>query len=379
VKFCAGKRAVLMMEEGHPDYIEQALCTILRRGDLNTKVFGKDVLPMGGEYTADVVLKGLTAFLDKVRPAGFDTLIDDAKAQAERIAGYKATANELVGTNIPGRNPTFCTGCPERPMFTSVKLVERELGKTHVSGDIGCHSFGMYAPFNVGNTCVGYGLGLASSTGIASNFGKRTISIMGDGGFWHNGLTTGVASATYNNADSVLIVIKNGYTSATGWQFLPSSVQRREGLEKHDQSIENALRGVGIKWMRKVDNYKVGKVSKVLREALTTAEKGLKVIIAEGECLSGCPSLTIKENPDTLRRDPVATVIESCVGCGLCGEVSHAAILCPSFYKTEVVHNPGVIERGLDRLRRRIISWMVTPAAAPTPLIGQVDLAQAAE
>ncbi len=135
--------------------------------------------------------------------------------------------------------------------------------------------------------------------------------------------------------------------------------------------------------MRTVNNYKVGKVAKVLREALTTAEKGLKVIIAEGECmlakqrrvraedakniaagrrvakpkfgiddqvctgdhscirLSGCPSLTIKENPDPLRRDPVATVIESCVGCGLCGEVSHAAILCPSFYKTEVVHNPA--------------------------------------
>ena len=108
---------------------------------------------------------------------------------------------------------------------------------------------------------------------------------MGDGGFWHNGLTTGVASATYNNADSVLIVIKNGYTSATGWQFLPSSAQRREGLVAQDQSVENALRGVGIKWMRKVDNYKVAKVAKVIREALTTAEKGLKVIIAEGECM----------------------------------------------------------------------------------------------
>src|SRR5262245_10223008 len=421
-QFCAGKRAVLMMEEGHPDYIEQMLCTVLRRADLNTKVFGKDVLPMGGEYTADVVMKGLTAFLDKVRPSGFDALIDDARAQAERIAGYRATANELVGSSIPGRNPTFCTGCPERPMFTSIKLAERELGPTHVSGDIGCHSFGMYAPFNLGNTCVGYGLGLASSTGIAANFGKRTVSIMGDGGFWHNGLTTGVASATYNNADSVLIVMKNGYTSATGWQFLPSSAQRREGLEMQDQSVENALRGVGVKWLRVVDNYKVGKVAKVIREALTTAEKGLKVIVAQGECmlakqrrvraedakniaagrrvakpkfgvddqvctgdhscirLSGCPSLAIKENPDPLRRDPVATVIETCVGCGLCGEVSHAAILGPSFYKTELVHNPGVIERSLDRLRRRAIAWLATPPAAPTPLLpNAVGFAQAAE
>jgi indolepyruvate ferredoxin oxidoreductase alpha subunit len=421
-QFCAGKRAVLMLEEGHPDYIEQSLNTILRRADINTRVHGKDVMPMGGEYTADVVMKGLTAFLDKTRPKGLEAMVDAAAAQAAEIAGYKAKAAELTGTSIPGRNPTFCTGCPERPMFTSIKLAERELGPTHVSGDIGCHSFGMYPPFHLGNTCVGYGLGLASSTGIAPNFAKRTISIMGDGGFWHNGLTTGVASATYNNADGVLIVIKNGYTSATGWQFLPSSVQRREGLEPRNQTIESALQGVGIKWLRKVDNYKVAKVAKVIREALTTAEKGLKVIVAEGECmlakqrrvraedakniaagrrvakpkfgiddqvctgdhscirLSGCPSLTIKENPDPLRRDPVATVIESCVGCGLCGEVSHAAILCPSFYKTEVVHNPGVIERMMDRVRRRVIAWMATPPAEPVPLLpGEVRLAQAAE
>ena len=421
-QFCAGKRAVLMIEEGHPDYIEQMLCTVLRRADLNTKVFGKDVLPMGGEYTADVVMKGLIGFLDKARPAGLDGVVDTAKKQVEQIAGYKATANELVGTAIPGRNPTFCTGCPERPMFASIKLAERELGKTHVSGDIGCHSFGMYAPFNIGNTCVGYGLGLASSAGIAANFGKRTISIMGDGGFWHNGLTTGVASTTYNNSDGVLVVIKNGYTSATGWQFLPSSMQRREGLIHQDQTIEKALKGVGIKWMKTVDNYKVANVAKVLKEALTTAEKGLKVIIAQGECMlakqrrvraedakniaagrrvakakfgiddqvctgdhscirmSGCPSLTIKENPDTLRRDPVATVIESCVGCGLCGEISHAAILCPSFYKTELVHNPGVIERMLDKLRRRVIARLATPPAAITPLIGaSAGMAQAAE
>jgi indolepyruvate ferredoxin oxidoreductase alpha subunit len=421
-RFCAGKRAVLMMEEGHPDYIEQALNTILRRADINTKIYGKDVLPMGGEYTADVVLKGLVSFLDAVQPAGLSGLVADAKAQAERIAGYKTTAADLIGTSIPGRNPTFCTGCPERPMFSALKLAQREVGPTHVSGDIGCHSFGMYAPFNLGNTCVGYGLGLASSAGIGANFGKRVVSIMGDGGFWHNGLTTGVASTTYNNTDSVLIVMKNGYTSATGWQFLPSSAQRREGLVAGDQSVENALRGVGVKWMKTVDNYKVGKVAKVIREALTTAEKGLKVIIAEGECmlakqrrvraedakniaagrrvakakfgiddqvctgdhscirLSGCPSLTIKENPDPLRRDPVATVIESCVGCGLCGEVSHAAILCPSFYKTEVVHNPGVIERALHRVRRRVIAWMATPPAAPVPLLpAEASLAQAAE
>ena len=420
--FCAGKKAVLVMEEGHPDYIEQAISTILRRADVNTRLFGKDVLPMGGEYTADTVLRGLSAFLDKAGPAGIDGARVGAAAQVQQVAGHRNAALETLGAPIAGRMPTFCTGCPERPIFSSLKLVERELGPTHIAADIGCHSFGTYAPFHLGGTCVGYGLGLASSTAVAANFGKRVVSIMGDGGFWHNGLTTGVASATYNNADSVLIVMKNGYTSATGWQFIPSSADHREGLTPENQSIENALRGVGVKWLRKVNNYNVASVTKVLREAMTTVEKGLKVIIAEGECmlakqrrvraddarkiaagvrvakpkfgiddqvctgdhscirLSGCPSLTIKDNPDKLRRDPVATVVESCVGCGLCGEVSHAAILCPSFYKTELVHNPGAIERGLDRLRRRVIAWLATPEALPAPASpGAANLAVAAE
>ena len=59
--------------------------------------------------------------------------------------------------------------------------------------------------------------------------------------------------------------------------------------------------------------------------------------------LSGCPSLTVKPIPDPLRTDPVATVIESCVGCGLCGEVAHAAVLCPSFYRAEIVSNADLV------------------------------------
>ena len=124
---------------------------------------------------------------------------------------------------------------------------------------------------------------------------------------------------------------------------------------------------------------------------MTTDYKGLKVIIAEGECqlerqrklrpsvaekltegerhvrvkygvdedtctgdhscirLSGCPTLTIKDNPDPLRRDPVATVIDGCVGCGLCGENAHAAVLCPSFYRAEVIQNPNLVGQAVER------------------------------
>ena len=85
--------------------------------------------------------------------------------------------------------------------------------------------------------------------------------------------------------------------------------------------------------------------------------------------LSGCPSLTIKANPDPLRTDPVATVIDSCVGCGVCGEVAHAAVLCPSFYKARIVSNPTRLgplrcERVRARRDRRAAAARRAPARA---------------
>ena len=74
--------------------------------------------------------------------------------------------------------------------------------------------------------------------------------------------------------------------------------------------------------------------------------------------LSGCPSLTIKPNPDPLKRQPVSFVDNSCVGCGNCGEVAHEAVLCPSFYKAEVVFNPNALDKFLWGLRRGFITWL---------------------
>jgi indolepyruvate ferredoxin oxidoreductase alpha subunit len=74
--------------------------------------------------------------------------------------------------------------------------------------------------------------------------------------------------------------------------------------------------------------------------------------------LSGCPSLTIAPNPDPLRSDPVTRVINSCVGCGLCGEVAHAAVLCPSFYRASIINNPTGWDRFKARVRDKVIGFL---------------------
>jgi indolepyruvate ferredoxin oxidoreductase alpha subunit len=286
-----------------------------------------------------------------------------------------------------------------------MKLVERELGPHHVSADIGCHLFSILPPFNIGNTTMGYGLGTAAASALNTKADKRAIGVMGDGGFWHNGLTSGIANAVFNRSDNLTIIVDNNYTSATGGQDIMSSTAVNPARST-GHSIEKAVRGVGVDWVRSASRtYDVAGLRDLLREALTTTQTGPKVLIAQSECmlnrqrrerplvrqaiadgrrvvrerfgvdadtctgdhscmrLSGCPSLTIKPNPDPLRTDPVAAVVDSCVGCGLCGEVSHAAALCPSFYKARIVSNPSRWDRFRQALRQAVIGALQRRAA----------------
>ena len=124
---------------------------------------------------------------------------------------------------VPPRPPGFCIGCPERPIFAAMKLVEKELGPHHISADIGCHLFSILPPFNIGATTMGYGLGPASASAFNVKADKRAISVMGDGGFWHNGLASSIGNAVFNKHDGVTLIVDNFYSAATGGQDIPSS------------------------------------------------------------------------------------------------------------------------------------------------------------
>src|SRR5262249_47642568 len=177
VRFCAGKKAVLIIEEGQPEFIEQAVNTILRRADVTTRVEGKSVLPMAGEYTGAIMKDGLRKFIAAYRP----DLRGEARAGAG-VAGVDdrvAKAQRGVAGEMHGRPPSFCTGCPERPIFAAMKLVERELGPHHVSCDIGCHLFSILPPFNLGNSTMGYRLRRAGAIALNAAGGKRAIALGG--------------------------------------------------------------------------------------------------------------------------------------------------------------------------------------------------------
>lgn len=387
--FCQGKDAVLVVEEGQPEFIEQSLSTMLLRAGGPVKLYGKDLLPMAGEYTGQILLDAIDGFL---KSCALDMLPGQVRAP-----NTQPPAIPDLSKTVPSRPPGFCTGCPERPIFAALKLVEQELGRHQITADIGCHLFAALPPFEIGGSTMGYGLGPASNAAFDGGGDRRALSIIGDGGFWHNGLSSSIGNMVFNKSDSVALIVDNYYSAATGGQNIPSS-RASAKTKSTNNSIVKALEGVGVKWIRQIDNtYDVTQMRAVLREALTTDYDGPKVIVASSECmlirqrrekpladkairemrrvvvprfgvdadictgdhacirLSGCPSLTLKKLDDPLRDDPIAFIDQTCVGCGNCGEVADAAILCPSFYRADVINNPTRFEAWLAAFRNRVI------------------------
>jgi indolepyruvate ferredoxin oxidoreductase alpha subunit len=372
--------------------IEPAIAAALYRAGADTVLAGKGPLPIAGEYTGEVMLAGLGEFLRTHAP---DLLAPEVRAP-NRPAPPDLSD---LAKSVPPRPPGFCIGCPERPIFAATKLVEQELGPHHIASDIGCHLFSIMPPFELGATTMGYGLGPASASAFnAPDAKRRSISFVGDGGFWHNGLTSSIGNAVFNRNDGVIVIVDNHYSAATGGQdILSSRASNKSKSTKHP--IAEAVKGMGVKWVRQVDHtYDVGRMRATLTEALTTSETGPKVIVASSECmlnrqrreapalrsateagrrttrirfgvdedvctgdhacmrLSGCPSLTVKTLDDPLRDDPVAHIDQNCVGCGNCGEVADAAVLCPSFYEARITSNPNAWDRFASRWHGRFIA-----------------------
>lgn len=392
--FCADKSDVLVIEEGHPAYIEQDVRAILHKAGATTAIAGKGPFPEAGELTGRVMQDGIRAFLSDAAPE----LISDRTRAPNSPPILKS---DILNKEVPPRPPSFCIGCPERPIFAATKLIEEELGPHHIAADIGCHLFSINAPFNLGGTTMGYGLGPASASALnVPEADRRAISFLGDGGFWHNGLASSVGNAVFNEHDGVIVIVDNHYSAATGGQDILSS--RAENPSKSTRHpIKKAVEGMGVKWVRQIDRtYDVGQMQATLRDALTTPETGPKVIIASSECmlnkqrrerparrkalsdgkrllrtrfgvdedvctgdhacirLSGCPSLSLKTLDDPLRDDPVAAIDTDCVGCGNCGEVADAAVLCPSFYQADLIENPTWLDQRLNRWRSGLRKWL---------------------
>jgi len=200
VDFISDKDSILVVEEGMPNLLEKEIRSIAQTYGVRTRILGKEIIPKAGELCYESILKGLSEFF------GVSVEIKE----------------EIPNIEITDRKPTFCTGCPERPIFSAIKILKQQNPEARLffSSDIGCYALGGMAPFDFKGSVTGMGTGMASSSAL-SRIGEgeeRVISFMGDGTFWHSGLTTSVANALRNDQDAVLVIFYNYHTAMTGHQ-----------------------------------------------------------------------------------------------------------------------------------------------------------------
>ena len=265
IDFCRDKRAVLLLEEGQPDYIEQNLHAVLRKAGIATQLSGRTCCPWPASTPPRSCARGLREFLRRNRPESLQThpavaadaaaasaaqpeIVEIARAARQTVEQPITFHKHVEGLTavVPPRPAGFCTGCPERPIFSALTLAQETLGQHHISCDIGCHLFSILPPFNLGATTMGYGLGASSAAAFNVPAAKRPISIMGDGGFWHNGLSSGIGNAVFNKYDGVIVIVDNYYASATGGRT--SCLARREPRPLHQQPHRPRRARVGVQW-----------------------------------------------------------------------------------------------------------------------------------
>lgn len=211
VDFLADKEKVLIVEEGMPNFLEKEVRAAAQAKGLKTKIAGKEIIPRAGEVSYETILSGISKF--------FGVTVE--------------IKEEISDLEVPERKPTFCTGCPERPIFSAIKILRKENPEARFlfSSDIGCYALGGLAPFDFMGSVTGMGTGMASASAL-SRAGKneeRVISFMGDGTFWHSGLTTSVANALRNDQDAVLVIFYNYHTAMTGHQ---KNLSSPKGIKK---------------------------------------------------------------------------------------------------------------------------------------------------
>ncbi len=185
--------------------------------------------------------------------------------------------------DLPSRPPVLCPGCPHRASFFTVKraLKMMKMEDAIISSDIGCYSLGSYEPFEMGDIIVSMGSSIGYSSGLVPEFGKRSVTFIGDSTFFHGGIPA-IINAVRNRAQTTIVILDNRTTAMTGQQPNPGANDPAATNGPEEISIESILRGIGVQEIRVVDPYDMKEMLHAMTESLRTA--GVSVVIAQREC-----------------------------------------------------------------------------------------------
>ena len=276
---------------------------------LGLTVTGKDVLPIEGEFSQNLIAEKL----------GLD------------LPEYKS-----LEENLPNRPPVMCAGCPHRGLFYTLSK-----NKCTVLGDIGCYTLGAVAPLSAMEMTLCMGASISSIHGFNKALGKesegRTVAVIGDSTFMHSGMT-GLANIAYNQSNSTVIILDNSITGMTGHQQNPTTGYNIKGDPAGKINLEALCRAMGFERIAVIDPYDLAECDRVIKEELAAEEPSviisrrpcalLKYVkhngpltVNEEKCIGckscmriGCPAISVKN-----KKAVIDTTL--CVGCGVCQQL----------------------------------------------------------
>ena len=254
--------------------------------EIGLDVLGKDVLPMEGEFSQNLV--------------------------AAKLGGTVHTGKTLEDV-IPARPPVMCAGCPHRGLFYTLNK-----NKCTVMGDIGCYTLGAVAPLAAMDMTLCMGGSISGLHGFNKARGAesehKTVAVIGDSTFMHSGMT-GLANIAYNQSNSTVIILDNSITGMTGHQQNPTTGYNIKGDPAGKIDLESLCRAMGFKRVRVVDPYNLKECDQAVKEELAADE----------------PSVIISRRPCALlkyvkHKAPLAVNKDKCIGCKSCMKIGCPAI-----------------------------------------------------
>ncbi|MBW2018203.1 MAG: 4Fe-4S binding protein, partial [Deltaproteobacteria bacterium] len=109
----------------------------------------------------------------------------------------------------------------------------------------------------------------------------KVVSFIGDSTFFHSGIT-GLINAVHNNHKFTLVILDNGTTAMTGHQPHPGMDASPMGFDWPQISVEDVVRGCGVKDVHVVKPFNLKKTIEAVRAAYEY--DGISVIISKEIC-----------------------------------------------------------------------------------------------
>jgi len=324
IEFLESHDRVAVVEELEP-ILETSIRAVAQQRGLKTKIVGKaeGLFPRAHEFDHRIVAEGLS------RAFG---------AQRAEVA-HEATTQQ----DLPQRPPVLCAGCPHSATFFAVN---RATGRKAIfASDIGCYTLGVAAPYLAADLLICMGSSVGTAGGLAMVNDLPVVAFIGDSTFFHAGIP-GLINAVHHGHKFLLMILDNRTTAMTGHQPHPGSIVGPTCCDITAVSIEEVVKGCGVKWLKVVDPYDIQATTEAVKEALK--QPTVSVVIARRECAliakrekdaaaakacyvdqtvcNKCRTCVDKfQCPAISSIEKVQTIDEAlCTGCGVCEQVCPA-------------------------------------------------------